>query len=419
MGGGWGLGGLGMGGWGLGGLGMGGWGLGGLGMGGLGFGMPLFNAFPTWGMSTFNSWGLGSVANDWLFSDYTNPYFTTPVAAQPASTTIVFDYSQPIKVTAAPADPAVADSTEQIFSAARDRFKAGDYQGALDLTDQVLKQTPNAAVIHEFRALTLFALKRYEDAATVAYAVLSAGPGWNWATLIGLYPDVDTYTSQLRALEAYELANLNSSPAAFLLGYHYLVAGHDDAAAGQFERVTKLLPSDQLSASFVKMLRKSSELAAQAAAPAQAQAPAQTPAAVQAPATSAATASAPTRAQAQAQTQGQAQATQGGAAPEPGAAPPSPPPPPAAMAGTWKAQPAPEVSIALTLKEDGEFVWDVDTKGQKQKLEGQAGFQDGILILQQAQGPPLVGKVTQSEANRFVFAPPGAGDKGGGLVFTR
>jgi hypothetical protein len=64
---------------------------------------------------------------------------------------------------AAPADPAIADSTEQIFSAARDRFKAGDYEGALDLADQVLKQTPNVAVVHEFRALALFALKRYDD----------------------------------------------------------------------------------------------------------------------------------------------------------------------------------------------------------------------------------------------------------------
>ena len=34
------------------------------------------------------------------------------------------------------------------------------------------------------------------------YVVLTAGPGWDWATMVGLYPDVDTYTRQLRALEA-------------------------------------------------------------------------------------------------------------------------------------------------------------------------------------------------------------------------
>ena len=141
--------------------------------GGYGYGYPalwlagVYNYFPTWGMSTYSGWGLGSVANTWLYSNYTNPYYATVVAAQPAQTTIVYDYSQPINVTAAPPDASVAESTEQVFSAARDSFKAGDYQRALDLADQVLKQTPNAAVVHEFRALALFALKRYDEAAAV------------------------------------------------------------------------------------------------------------------------------------------------------------------------------------------------------------------------------------------------------------
>jgi hypothetical protein len=30
-----------------------------------------------------------------------------------------------------------------------------------------------------------------------------------------------------------------------------------------------------------------------------------------------------------------------------------------------------------------------------------------------------VGKVTQTKPDSFVFAPPGSGDKGGGLVFNR
>ena len=89
------------------------------------------------------------------------------------------------------------------------------------------------------------------------------------------------------------------------------------------------------------------------------------------------------------------------------------------MAGTWKAQPTPDVSVALTLKEDGAFTWDVDNKGQKQSLEGHAEFKDGTLALLHADGPPLVGKVTQSDPNKFVFAPPGAGDKAPGLTFTR
>ena len=146
-----------------------------------------------------------------------------------------------------------------MFSAARDSFKAGDYQRALDLTDQVIKETPNAPVVHEFRALCLFALKRYDEAASVAYAVLSAGPCWNWSTLVGLYPDVDTYTNQLRGLEAAVRSNPNATPPRFLLAYHYLVQGNTDAAGTEFANVVKLEPKDQLSASFAKALTKAKE----------------------------------------------------------------------------------------------------------------------------------------------------------------
>ena len=206
------------------------------GAGGFGVGNGLYNYFPTWGMSTLGGWGLAPVASTWLYSGYTNPYYASAAVAQPAATPAVYDYSQPINVAATPPDAAVADSTEQVFSAARDSFKAGDYQRALDLADQVLKQTPNVAVVHEFRALALFAMKRYDDSAAVAYSVLSAGPGWNWTTLVGLYPDVDTYTNQLRALEAYAGTNPNSSSARFLLGYHYMIEGHNDQAGNPVPR---------------------------------------------------------------------------------------------------------------------------------------------------------------------------------------
>ncbi len=85
----------------------------------------------------------------------------------------------------------------------------------------------------------------------------------------------------------------------------------------------------------------------------------------------------------------------------------------------WKAQPSPDVSISLTLQEDGQFAWEVDTKGRKQTLSGTAGFKDSTLALLQPEGPPLVGKVTEEGANKFVFAPTGAGDKAPGLTFTR
>ncbi len=291
----------------------------------------------------------------------------------------------------------------QQHSAARDAFKAGDFQRALDLTDQVLKDTPNVPVVHEFRALCLFALKRFDEAAAVDYAVLSAGPGWNWSTLVGLYPDVDTYTNQLRALEASVRTNPSSPSTQFLLGYHYLVEGHQDAAASQFEKVTQLQPTDQLSASFVKALKKAAEQPAQVNVATTGQPrgggpatnPAPAPAAGQPPVVAAAK---------------QPQQQQ----------PESPPPPPASLVGTWKAQPSADLSISLTLQADGQFAWEVDTKGQKQTLTGQAGFKDNTLALLQQEGPPLVGKIAEEGGNKFTFSPPaGANAKNPGLTFTR
>lgn len=360
----------------------------------------VYSYFPTWGASNYNSWGIGSVANTWLYSGYSNPYYATVVAAQPAyATTSAYNYAQPINLTATPPDATVADSTEQVFSAARDSFMAGDYPRALELADQVLKQTPNVPVVHEFRALALFAMKRYDEAAAVEYAVLSSGPGWNWATLVGLYPDVDTYTNHLRALEAFVKSNPASNSAQFLLADHYLVQGHNDAARSQFEKVVNLQPKQTLSASFVKALTKVAETPLTAVAAAQ---PGLVPVGNPVPATTPPTGGPP------------ATAVAANASAEP------PPPPPAEMIGTWNAKPAPDVAIALTLKQDGAFSWVVDTKGQKQTLEGTAAFKDGTLALLQPEGPPLVGKVTQEGADKFVFAPPGGTDgKPAGLTFTK
>jgi hypothetical protein len=230
--------------------------------------------------------------------------------------------------------------------------------------------------------------------------VLSAGPGWNWSTLVSLYPDVETYTYQLRALEASVQTNANSPAIQFLLGYHYMVQGHQQAAATQFDKVAKLQPSDQLSASFVKALKKVSERptgqpaqvnVAAAGQPASAAAPAALPAA---------TGTSPVQPPAEQPAQ------------------PDAPPPPASLVGTWKSQPSADLAIALTLQADGQFAWEVDSKGQKQTLTGQAGFKDHTLALLQEDGPPLVGKVAEQSGTKFTFTPSGD-QKAPGIVFTK
>ena len=133
-------------------------------------------------------------------------------------------------------------------------FMQGDYTTALAQVDQAIAQVPNDTVLHEFRGLALFALGRYKEAAAADYAVLSAGPGWDWTTLSGLYPNVDVYTEQLRALEQYAKSHPAASEAKFLLADHYLTCGYTDAAAAQLKEVVRLNPKDQLSAQLLNSI---------------------------------------------------------------------------------------------------------------------------------------------------------------------
>jgi tetratricopeptide (TPR) repeat protein len=202
-------------------------------------------------------WGVNRLSYAFGMGGYSNPYceeggggygydYSEPVAAyQPAAEQPVTDTTA--TTAAAPAlPPGVTAEGMALFDQARAAFAAGNYTQAVDLCNQTLKTMPNDAVVHEFRSLTLFALQKYGESAAAAYAVLSAGPGWDWTTLSSLYGNVADYTTQLRALETYVKQNPKSSDARFLLAYHYLTTGHPDAAKSQLREVDKLTPNDKL-----------------------------------------------------------------------------------------------------------------------------------------------------------------------------
>jgi tetratricopeptide (TPR) repeat protein len=337
----------------------GGWfGPGGMGFGRWGWRMGLFPTWRHWGLF---GWGLGGWANSWLYGGFFNPYFVAPVinttVVANAPPVFVPDYSRPLDLTSIAPEPENAEQEDLTFQAALDAFKAGDFARALSLNDLALKPHPNDPILHEFRALCLFALGRYDEAAGVLYVVLTAGPGWDWATMIGLYSDADTYTRQLRALEEAAGRDPAAASKRFVLAYHYLVQEHVEQARQQFEAVVKLQPKDQLAAHFVKLLTASSE--APAAADADSARAAETDQARQ------------------------------------------PSPPPAALVGTWNAKPAPDLSIELTVREDGQFTWDVNDNGQASSIAGEADYADGILKLNQDDAPALVGKVVNLGEKQF------------------
>ena len=222
--------------------------------------------------------------------------------------------------------------------------------------------------MHEFRGLALFALHRYDEAAGAVYAVLSAGPGWDWTTLSSLYPDVSVYTEQLRALEQYVAANPNSAAARFLLAYHYTICGHTDAAATQLKAAVQLDPKDRLSAQLLDML----------------------------------TPTKPRR-------------------PTPPAAPAAPAKPveAAALVGDWKATRADGATIALSLTKDGQYTWKFDQQGKAQEFSGPYTVADNLLILKKGDTPVMIGQVSLLPNGQFNFKLPGGNPNDPGLTFGK
>jgi len=373
-----------------GGLGYGGlgWGLGsGLGMG-LGMGMG-------YGLS---SWLFGPMLYNWGYSNYNNPYYggagyggATTVVQQP----IVYDYSQPINASAPPPDEAVTNPTMTTFEQAREAFKQGDYANALSLTDQSLRQMPNDPTLHEFRALALFALARYDEAAAALYAVLSVGPGWDWSTLISLYNSPETYTQQLRALENFVGQNSRSAAGRFVLAYHYLTQGHAGEAADQLKEVVALQPKDQLSTQLLQQLQQPPN-SPEGSPPAQAGGPPPSPAT--------ASVASPT-------------APPGSPTPTPDT--PASPGQEGKLAGTWTAQPSKDTTITVSFQDQGHFTWKVAHQGQDHQFQGESSYVNGILTMAQDENNAMVGDVVWQDPNHFQFKVLGGGPSDPGLTFTK
>ncbi|MEO6807635.1 MAG: tetratricopeptide repeat protein [Isosphaeraceae bacterium] len=318
------------------------------------------------------AWGTGSPMYAWGYSGYSNPYYYSGDGSggnTQQSQASAYDYSQPISTTATPPEPSVTDQATSDFDQARDAFKTGDYAQALKLDNQALSQMPNDATLHEFLGLVLFAQGQYDQAAAPLYAVLSVGPGWDWTTLSGMYPDVATYTKQVRALETYIRSNPRSANARFVLSYHYITQGHDKDAVNELEQVVKLQPNDTLSAQLI----------------AQFQAPSTT-------------------------------------APPAEATEPAAPIKDGMLSGNWTATPAKDAKIKLAIKDDGDFTWTASTSGKPATtISGDSALSDGVLTLsgKDNQQGALAGQVAWQDDDHFTFRLVGGPSGDPGLKFAR
>ena len=330
-------------------------------------------------------WGLspgvpGSIWYDSGYMSYNNPYYNSAYSG--------WNYSQPIPMSAAPVaangiaapPPAeLADAGNPAVDEAVQLFRAADYAGALSKIDTAIRAQPTDAAAHELRALILFAMFDYPQAAATIHSVLAVGPGWDWTTLSSIYSDIAIYESQLQDLEAYAAEHPERADAHFLLAYHYLTAGHTADAAAQLRQVVKLMPSDKLAGQLLAMA--SGGHAAPAGVPPVAGAP---PVAGR---------------------------------PAPG---PDVPVDPAALFGSWHASRGDGANFDLTLARDKTFTWNYAPQQQPpQMVTGTYSVDNGLLILQGTTNGAMVGHVTAPGGDRFSFKPLGGPPDDPGLTFTR
>ena len=297
-----------------------------------------------WGLS---SWLFGPMLYTYGYFPYTNPYdrASKVVSRRPAAR----DYSQPIDAQSAPPANAVTDLAAGTFERAREAFKRGDNPRALELVDQALKEMPDDPTLHEFRALTLFALTRCDESAAALYAVLSVQPGCDWTTLISLYGDPARYTQQLRAFEAISARFPQSASVHFVLAYHYLTQEFAEAAVGQYKSAMELQPRDTLSPQLTLLLEQPRPNVA---------------------ATGVAQSNGST---ATAATVGQDLSSMVHAAKE------------GRIEGTWTAQPDQDRTISVVFHYGGRFTWKVGRQGKNQQFEGNTRYENGMLAFVQDQ----------------------------------
>jgi tetratricopeptide (TPR) repeat protein len=324
------------------------------------------------------SWAFGSRPYNWGYSTYSNPYVGT------TSQSLVnnYDYSQPINTEVAPPAEEQALDATAMLDQARQSFQNGSYRQALALANQVVASLPNDPAVHEFRALALFALARYDEASQALYPALSVGPGWDWTTMSGLYPSVQAYQQQLTSLESFTQNHPDQAAPRFLLAYHYLTLGYNDAAADQLRDVVQLKPADKLSRQMLSLLDSAKKQAGPAnQVPTSPQAAIAGQQLVESPATVR----------------------------------------PTQLIGAWTAKPDDKTTIKLTLDADGKFVWDVAQGGKPNQLRGTfaIGGGDLLTLAQDQQGGTLAGNIAMNQNDRFTFRLAGAPASDPGLTFVR
>jgi tetratricopeptide (TPR) repeat protein len=324
----------------------------------------LWDNYPVAAAVGLTWWGVNSLGYLYGCGDYYNPYYAETMPAYYTEPVMTAPVEAAVPTTGLPAD--VPQEGVSKFDQARGTFLEGKYDEALKLTDEAIAQMPRDAVLHEFRSLVLFALKRYPESAAAIHPVLAVGPGWDWKTLSSLYPSTDAYTAQLRALETARDKDPKAADIHFLLGYHYLTCGHTDPAVREFRRASELRPKDTVAAALVATLSPRYDQIDQAPAG------------------------------------------------------PAPKPVPADdVAGAWTASGPGTAKYAMNLQKDGTFAWGFARGSRKQEVKGVYTLEGNVLAMEPDTGGVLLAELAVKGADTLHFKMVGGPADDPGLEFRR
>lgn len=379
-------------------------GIGGIGVGaGSGWGYPAYygpyGRYGYWGRPLgwgFGGWGLGS----WVYSSGYYPYYN-PYYAVGSYPVVVYNYARPIPVAVqAPASPVSGaptllndpstDPGNPAFDAARQAFTQGDYMTALSNVDSALAKSQSDAVMHEFRSLVLFALGDYRQSAAVIHSVLAVGPGWDWTTMSGLYPDPQIYSDQLRRLEQYANGHPQAADAHFLLAYHDMIGNRKDDAAAELQQVVRLMPTDRLAGELLTMVKGPASPPQSNRPPVDPNDPANDQLPVNLP------------------------------APAPEASNDTAPIDQSLLPGTWNASRDDGSKFRLTMTNDGKFTWKYSSPNQKgDEFSGTYSVDGAVLALERKEGGALAATATFMNDRSMNFKMVGGPPEDKGLDFAK
>ena len=129
-------------------------------------------------------------------------------------------------------------------------FREGKYEQAVQDWRHALVDDPQNGAIVLLLSQALFAAGQHVEAAGALQAALSMLPEDKWGTVVfhykELYPNIQNYTDQLRAVEKLGDANPDLPASHLLLGYHFGYLGYPREAVKELKKTLESSPKDEI-----------------------------------------------------------------------------------------------------------------------------------------------------------------------------